>query len=70
MKSIFEKWDTANPATGEPRYAVRYWDDEIQQWAVRLKVGAPSLFRTEAERDAWLSHLQKKEKKRRIAGLH
>jgi hypothetical protein len=70
MKSIFEKWDTCNPVNGDPRYGVRYYDEDHEVWVVQCKVGRPSLFRDEVERDAWLAYLQKKERKLRIRGLH
>ncbi len=70
MRSMFEKWDTCNPVSGEPRYAVRYFDVDLRMWVVQCKVGAPSLFREAAERDKWLAHLQAKERKAIIRGLH
>lgn len=69
MKSIYHKWDTCNPASGEARYGVRF-KDETGQWIVRLKVGHNGLFKSAAERDAWLTVLRKKERKIYIEGMH
>ena len=72
MKSIFEKWDTANPVTGERRYAVRYWDDRIDPMGGADESGsAISISAMRDQRDKWFSYLQKKERKMTgIAGLH
>lgn len=54
------KWDTANPASGEPRYAIRYWDADCGQWIIMLNHRKKGFFATEAERDELLSKIEKK----------
>lgn len=54
------KWDTANPASGEPRYAIRFWHEGCGQWIVMLNHRKKGFFPTAAERDALLARIEKK----------
>jgi hypothetical protein len=54
----FHKWDTEDPATKEPRFGVRYWDEYFGQWVEVQPADGKPLFDTAAARDAFLEKLE------------
>jgi hypothetical protein len=60
--SVFRKWNYRHPVNGKMRYAVRVWDDEIEQWVVIVRNHKRHFaFTEEADRDALLAKCRKDE---------
>jgi hypothetical protein len=54
----FHKWDTKDPATNEPRFGVRYWDECLGLWVGVQPADGKPLFDTAAARDAFMEKLE------------